>query len=99
MTHFARHLQRKHKDEKEVEEIFKLEKNSAERKDSIEKIRKRGNFNLMLASDEWCPVKRPAEAAESVEGNNEFLPCSHCLGLYKKNSLYRHVKTCKQNQN
>ena len=26
--------------------------------------------------------------------NDEYLPCSHCLGFYLKHNLYRHVSTC-----
>lgn len=85
VLNFARHIQRNHLLETEVQKIFSLPAGSKERKNLLTLLRKKGNY---LNSNNICkPIKQP-----NLGGN--LLPCTHCLGFYAAKQLWRHRKKC-----
>lgn len=53
---------------------------------------KRGTFLKNRSNTKLRPVRRiHSNATTSCD---DFLPCPHCLGFYKRKSLYRHSKNC-----
>lgn len=95
ISHFARHILRKHQNEVEVQNIMKFDKKDPNRKAIFDALRKQGNFTLMTEKGTFCPVRRPPVNEKLHSKSEEYTPCSFCLGLYKANSLFRHSKTCK----
>lgn len=95
VTNFTRHLLRKHNEEIEVIRFMALPKGSAERKKEADILRKRGNFLFNVdGKSKIKPVRRPYEF-RTKSSVSDYLPCKHCLGMFKKKYLYRHFKICK----
>lgn len=95
VTHFVRHIFTWHSSETTVQRILSLPPKSRDRRNIISALRKKGNFIWNRGTESLRPVKRiRANVQSSIE---EFLPCSHCYGFYKKKSLYRHIKKCPEN--
>lgn len=86
--HFSRHLQRKHKDEREVQEFLQIPKNHPMRKNCITLIRSAGNLEFGLKG--YIIPKRRIQGEEADETSHAL--CSHCKGYFKKQYLHRHVK-------
>lgn len=98
VTNFTRHILRKHKDETEVMKYETLPKGSADRKHLADVLRKRGNFlSNVEEGNKIKPVRRPYEFVTKPISVKQYLPCKHCLGMYKKKYLHRHFKICKNN--
>lgn len=93
---FARHLFTWHSGELEVEKCSAKSLKSKERRQALNKLKKQWNFFLNRLSMTVRPVKR-VESTSNLE-RDDFLPCSYCLGFYKKDSLYRHIKVCPENR-
>ncbi|VEN47397.1 unnamed protein product [Callosobruchus maculatus] len=85
---FARHLERHHDDEIEVQRFMSLKKGSMKRKSAIAKLRREGDF----CSSNVIPVLHKADKRES-----DYIACIHCRGYYTSKSLRRHVKKCSFN--
>lgn len=93
--HFARHMYTWHESEFEVQRILSFKTKSAERRKALCELKKKGNFIRNKISDvKLRPVKR---TKSNVDTKDDFLPCAHCLGFYKKKGLYRHTKRCSPN--
>ena len=86
---FARHLKTHHGEEQEV--LAFLRTKGAERLARIKKLRKAGNYS------ENRPVYEKGD--DLLTGTPKMYSCSHCLGKYRKESLFRHVKKCFFNTN
>ncbi|KAK5648222.1 hypothetical protein RI129_003114 [Pyrocoelia pectoralis] len=69
-----RHLERNHKSEDEVNNIFQLPKNSKERRRAFAPNRQ--------------IIKKPNEQEVT------YYPCAYCKGLFLKEYLKRHAKSC-----
>lgn len=95
VTHFVRHILTWHSTELTVQKILSLPPKSRERRNIIASLRKKGNYVVNRTSDSLRPVKRLNTS--DVSNNDDFLPCSYCLGYYKRKSLYRHTKRCAEN--
>lgn len=80
---FARHLERNHVDEIQVQEIMSLEKKSQKRKKLIDKLRREGDFSTSTI----VPV------LSSKKSKDEYLICIFCRGYYAK-KMRRHAKKC-----
>lgn len=93
VTHFARHLQRKHLDEDQVKKILNMEKNSKDRKLAIQALRKKGSFVKTTETHKLKPMRKPNYSQDIDE--KEYYPCPYCLGYYKRTYLWRHKKVCK----
>nr|CAI5865729.1 unnamed protein product [Callosobruchus analis] len=85
VSHFSRHLETWHSNEIEVQRVFSHESKSKGRRIALSALAKRGNYLNNRISDKLRPVKRV---------NQRILPCPHCLGFYKRKSLYRHSRNC-----
>ncbi|KAJ8959478.1 hypothetical protein NQ318_022175 [Aromia moschata] len=89
ITHFTRHLFKRHSDDKQVKLIKSLKPRSTERLGLVSTLRKQGYFHLKIEKDILNPVK------PSKLPSVEYYICQFCLGYYKKSLLYKHVKVCK----
>ena len=99
-SRISRHYEQVHSNETDVARILALTKKSKERKHMWASLVNKGNFNhnyevikkgrgVIIAK--YCPRK-------GVEKDTSmYLPCSLCLGIYSKNDLWRHQKTCTAN--
>jgi hypothetical protein len=89
----VRHLERQHKDKKEVKKFVGLPKNSAQRKMLTTKLRLQGNnaHNMRVVAErkgDLVVVKSSINAdGKSVE---DYVPCVTCKGWYVKDELRRH---------
>ncbi|KAF5307700.1 hypothetical protein FQR65_LT18359 [Abscondita terminalis] len=90
VTHFPRHLNRNHPNERAVQDIFSLEFKNPKRKLLLDALRKQGNYLLSTNANTTRPVRRP----RSLEPGENYMPCNYCLGYYKKTSLRKHRKKC-----
>jgi hypothetical protein len=63
----------------------------------LTKLRNRGSFIhnsevLQTGKGELSVVYRPSHHLEADE--NDYVPCCHCLGSYRRYRLWRHVRSC-----
>lgn len=86
---YARHLQRQHKDEKEVVSAMQFPKNSKERRQAFALLRNETNFDLYIKG-----ILRPCRKLMQNREDTIYYPCSHCKGLFIKSYLKRHLKQC-----
>lgn len=100
----ARHFEMIHEDEPEVKSFLLLEKKSAERREGIAELRKKGNhvFNLKQTKQEnsdpgIIKVARCPREKEKQGGGN-FAPCRKCKGWYTKNNIRHHIVIAKTAQ-
>ena len=94
-----RHYQVVHAYEKEVSKALKFKTNSYERKTELERLRLLGNYlhNLRVLetkSGRLIVMRRTSNSEEIKEQYKDFLPCSHCLGFFRRSELWRHNKSC-----
>ncbi|CAH1384634.1 unnamed protein product, partial [Tenebrio molitor] len=80
VLNFSRHIQRNHSSEIEVQRILSLAPNTAERKQQLMILRKKGNF--LVSTEIPKAVRSPM-----VEKN--LRPCDYCLGMYSSRQLWR----------
>ena len=95
----ARHYQVVHANEKEVAKALKFKKNSYDRRKELERLRLLGNYqhNLRVLETKCgrLIVMRRTSKSEEIKGEcKDFLPCSHCLGFFRRSELWRHNKSC-----
>lgn len=85
---FARHLQRHHREEREVKKVLSFPRGSKERKRLLEIIRNSGNLEAALRGY-IIPKRRNLNNCIA-----DFAICIHCKGYYRRHCLTRHRKTC-----
>ncbi|RXN22014.1 hypothetical protein ROHU_036771 [Labeo rohita] len=95
----SRHLERKHKDIKDVGYAFSFPLGSKERKVLLEQLRNKGDFRhntdvLEKGSGQIITWKQPSVDA-SIK---DYLPCPFCFGMFRKKDLWRHQSSCKTKQ-
>nr|XP_057924088.1 uncharacterized protein LOC131125995 isoform X2 [Doryrhamphus excisus] len=93
----ARHLLRKHADEKEVAAASMLPTGSKERHLLLEQLRCRGNYlhNIEVIRQgrgEIVPWRQPSQ---EVDARN-YLPCPVCLGFFLRADLWKHQASCRR---
>lgn len=93
----SRHYEQKHQCEREVAIALAFNKGSPTRKKHLEKLRLLGNFHhnvtvLETGKGELNLKRRPSSAEKCIPG--DYLPCSHCLGFFKRQELWKHMKSC-----
>jgi len=92
----SRHLNRKHKDKKEVQDILCIPKGRPERRALISKIRKNGqylfNTNRDTNTGELRVMRRPNAKYNKKACN--FAICAQCKGNYSKSAIQHHYKRC-----
>ena len=91
----VRHYEQKHKNELKVAEALAYPKQSRKRHALWTELRHKGNFAAnkpVLANrvGTFIPARRPKNDMDL----NDYLPCPHCLGSYKRSTLWRHSKKC-----
>ncbi|KAK5650136.1 hypothetical protein RI129_001165 [Pyrocoelia pectoralis] len=85
-----RHLTRKHNDEMEVINILKLPIRSKERRKAFAMLRNNINFDLYING-----VIKPNRYQEKTKNYNTlYFPCVYCKGIFTKQYLKRHNKSC-----
>ncbi|KAF6728633.1 N-lysine methyltransferase SETD8-A, partial [Oryzias melastigma] len=92
----ARHLERAHPKKPEVAQAMALPKGSKERRLHLEHLRNRGNFShnvevMNTGTGTLVPRKLP----QNDQQTQDFLHCSYCQGLFRKEIIWRHMKICK----
>lgn len=93
----ARHLLRKHADQKEVLAASALPTGSKQRHLLLEHLRCRGNYMhnievIRQGSGEIVPWRQPSE---EVDARN-YLPCPLCLGFFLRADLWKHQASCRK---
>ena len=107
VTNFSRHIVQNHGFEEEVKEYLLIQDSNRtvqkqKRTTLTNKLRKRGNhlYNVKVTNEksgkELLPMKRPANQLYPVTNITHML-CRFCLGLFRKENLYLHQKTCSEN--
>ncbi|XP_041815524.1 uncharacterized protein LOC121622685 isoform X2 [Chelmon rostratus] len=93
----ARHLKRKHSDEKEVALAICLPPTSKKRCQMLEGLRRKGNYYhnievLQKGQGEIVTYRQPSEHTDP----EEYLPCNICFAFFIKTKLWRHEKLCRK---
>ncbi|XP_066596285.1 uncharacterized protein, partial [Prorops nasuta] len=95
-TKIVRHYETVHRTESEVQTFINLPKRSVERKQLIDIIRKRGNFNfntdVNINKGELIVSRRPRK--DKNKHAADFSACPNCKGFFAKTSLRHHFKRC-----
>ncbi|CAI5678063.1 unnamed protein product [Oreochromis niloticus] len=91
----ARHLETVHKNKEEVARAFQYPKNSRERRNRLNILRRRGNFAhnasvVKRGAGELQACYRPKKSTEGID----YIHCYHCQGLYSKKTLWKHMRIC-----
>ncbi|XP_030586474.1 uncharacterized protein LOC115781159 isoform X6 [Archocentrus centrarchus] len=91
----ARHLEAVHKNVEEVALAFQYPKNSRERRNRLNMLRRRGNFAhnasvVKRGAGELQACYRPRKSRGAID----FIHCYHCQGLYAKKTLWKHMRRC-----
>ncbi|XP_051929371.1 uncharacterized protein LOC127605660 [Hippocampus zosterae] len=92
----ARHLERKHKEFKDVAFAFSFPSGSKKRKVLLEQLRNKGDFKhnstvLKKGQGELVTWKQPTDAASI----HDYLPCPSCYGWFLKTGLWKHHLVCR----
>ena len=92
----ARHLQKVHSDEEEVQLALSYPVNDEKRKKQFEKLCRMGNFNhnmrvLETKRGELKVVRRPTSEDSDP---TSYLPCKFCHGFFSGDELWRHAPKC-----
>ncbi|KAJ8962288.1 hypothetical protein NQ318_018267 [Aromia moschata] len=87
-TKLARHLERKHKNESDVQNAMKSAKGSRERKLLFAQIQKKGDFCYKSEFQVQINVRRNI----SKKTENISIPCPYCKGFYSKSNLRNHLR-------
>ncbi|XP_070529778.1 uncharacterized protein [Cardiocondyla obscurior] len=92
----ARHLKRKHKDEKRVQNLRDLPKKCNKRKNVINMLRREGDFYYNINTDvntgELLVCRRPAEKCQNTA--QDYTACPKCKGFFNKANLRQHTAHC-----
>lgn len=97
-TKLPRHFERKHHREIEVQRFLALAKGSRERSDSIRALVNKGDFhhNSSVAKEgKGMIIPKYRTSSSSAQ---KLVPCTNCLGMYKRSSLWRHARKCKTSE-
>ncbi|XP_041860774.1 uncharacterized protein LOC121652200 isoform X1 [Melanotaenia boesemani] len=92
----ARHLERKHSEERDVAIAFSFPVGSKKRKKLLEGLRNKGDWQhnasvLKEGNGEIVTWRQPPGKAD-IES---YLPCQHCYAMFKRTELWRHNKSCR----
>lgn len=89
-----RHLEKMHSNEPEVAKLMAL--SSKESRRGFIQLANRGNFkhnaSVLNAGEGSLIVRR--RPSKQMHNSDDYLPCEHCLGLFLKRDLWRHVAKC-----
>ncbi|XP_043480488.1 uncharacterized protein LOC122510122 isoform X2 [Leptopilina heterotoma] len=85
---YVRHMERSHKEEKEIKNIFSFPTKSKERRKAFELFRKATNFSLYING-----IVRPLRQTNEAE-MSDYYPCIYCKAMIKRSFLTRHSTAC-----
>ena len=100
VTKLYRHIKRKHKHEKEVEELLALKEiDKKEYFKQVCSIRLRGNYNhnMKVIKEKrgyFVVARRPTGIQKESVKFSDFAPCPHCFAFVTNHELSRHKKRC-----
>ena len=96
-TKMARHLMRKHSNEKEVAQVICLPLKSKKRTQTLEQLRRRGDYyhNITVLQEGKGEIVTYRQPSEHTDAEN-YLPCNICYGFFLKTELWRHEKVCRK---
>lgn len=81
---------RKHGSEPEVRKIIDMPPNSKERRQALILLRNDTNFDLYIKG-----TIRPIHLKiDQTEDSTRYYPCAYCKGVFLKNYLRRHARSC-----
>ena len=94
-----RHMMCKHATEKEVITALSFPNGSSSRKAAWHKLRSRGNYHhnmtfMDVGKSNLIVARKPNQSGRNV-GSDDFLPCPHCRGFYRRQELWKHTNGCK----
>ncbi|XP_035981142.1 uncharacterized protein LOC110368365 isoform X2 [Fundulus heteroclitus] len=97
ISKLARHLETAHRNQPDVAMAFGFAKGSHKRRELLQFLKKRGNFehNATVAvqgAGAFVACRRPTVEKQS----GDYRHCKHCQGLYARETLWRHVRRCPQ---
>ena len=94
----ARHLEKKHKNEKEVVQILLEKKKSKERRAMWSALVNKGDFahNFSVLEEGKGTIISKYRSKKEDPVVKDYLPCQYCRGFYKRDDLWRHQKSCKE---
>ena len=89
----------KHATEKEVITALSFPNGSSSRKAAWHKLRSRGNYHhnmtfMDVGKSNLIVARKPNQSGRNV-GSDDFLPCPHCRGFYRRQELWKHTNGCK----
>ncbi|KAL4702106.1 hypothetical protein ACJJTC_008136, partial [Scirpophaga incertulas] len=87
ILNFARHVIRNHSNEPEVQKVLSMTKNSKSLKQMLTLLRKKGNYITNTQNSTFKPMKK-----NKYNRNDDYLPCTKCLGFYSRKQLWKHKK-------
>ncbi|KAJ8311586.1 hypothetical protein KUTeg_010941 [Tegillarca granosa] len=97
-SNISRHLEIKHRKEKEVAKILTLEKKSIERRKQWEKLVNKGDFshnmNVLKKGKGIVIPKYRTSKTKSAISTEDYVSCKVCKGYYRTNDLGKHQKMC-----
>lgn len=88
--HFVRHLENKHRNEKEVIELSLYPKKDTRRKHLVTLLRNNGNLGAAL---QGAIIPKRLIKNDKISQNTHII-CPTCKSYFKKGYLFRHTKTC-----
>ena len=88
-TQIARHLQT-HAEAPEIQALASLSTN--EKRKALTLLRKKGDF-VHTSSHPQEPIK-VVRTSKKIVSADDAKGCPHCLGLYSKQNLYKHIQRC-----
>ncbi|CAH0549496.1 unnamed protein product [Brassicogethes aeneus] len=95
VSHFPRHLRRKHSEVGAIKELFAMPPNDPKRKRILNALRREGNFTTTANTNYIRPIRRPNFVPEDLKQLKEdYVACKDCLGYYKRNNFWRHRRKC-----
>lgn len=93
-TCFVRHLTRKHKLERKVIQIESEQKGTLSRRRKIQLLRNSGNHihntKVFQSGGSLIVVQKPKRTVNLSKGDDIFVCCRSCVGLYSKRDVWRH---------
>ena len=94
-----RHMTRRHATENEVVPALSFPNGSAQRKSAWHKLRSRCNYHhnmtvMDVGKGKIIVARKPNQSGKEVN-KDDFLPCPHCRGFYRRQELWKHTNGCK----
>ncbi|XP_068431806.1 uncharacterized protein [Clinocottus analis] len=95
-TKISRHLFTHRNEEPDIYAVWKLRKNSKQRKGELELLRNRGNnmHNEKVLQTSCGELKLRQKHSRLLNTANAFTACLYCKNMYNRKLMFRHVRRC-----